>query len=108
MINPIKVSGSNSILWRRGKRDLRCLLCPVERWSMQPAIQHLTLPSRYTYKYTAQTTQQRQWMTEQQASGQAMLGNKNYREESCISKDKYFFYVAIILEDLNIQQTSVS
>jgi hypothetical protein len=47
-------------------------------------------------------------MTEQQASGQAMLGNKNYREESCISKDKYFFYVAIILEDLNIQQTSVS
>jgi hypothetical protein len=44
-------------------------------------------------------------MTEQQTSRQAdghvMLRNKDYREESCISKgNTVLFYTAIILEDL--------
>ena len=47
----------------------------------------------YVCMYIAQTTQQRQW-NEQQANGQAgeqaMSGNKDYREESCISKSKYY------------------
>jgi hypothetical protein len=86
---------------KKREEKLRCLLCPVESRSMQPAIQYLALPSRHIYVYicacacvcVAQTVQQRQWMIKRQASGQAggqaMLGNKDYREESCISKGKY-------------------